>query len=80
MAVDLQDNVALRKYLIGIRQYLDAHLTIGLVGKLGRSNVILTPHVAFYSDASMLDNRKISSANVRNFLDGNDVDVRRFIL
>jgi len=32
----------------------------------GRSNVILTPHVAFYSDASMLDNRRISTANVRN--------------
>ena len=46
----------------------------------GRGNVILTPHVAFYSDTSMLDNRKISTANVRNFLDGNDVDVRRYIL
>jgi len=47
---------------------------------LGRDNVILTPHVAFYSDASMLDNRRISTANVRNFLDGKDQDVRRFVL
>jgi lactate dehydrogenase-like 2-hydroxyacid dehydrogenase len=47
---------------------------------LGRDNVILTPHVAFYSDASMLDNRRISTANVRNFLDGKDEDVRRFVL
>ena len=46
---------------------------------VGRSNVILTPHVAFYSDASMLDNRRISTANVRNFLDGKDDDVRRYI-
>jgi len=46
----------------------------------GRANVILTPHVAFYSDASMLDNRRISTANVRNFLDGKDEDVRRYVL
>ena len=46
----------------------------------GRSNVILTPHVAFYSDASMLDNRRISTTNIRNFLDGKDEDVRRFVL
>jgi len=46
---------------------------------VGRSNVILTPHVAFYSDASMLDNRRISTANVRNFLDGKDDDVRRYV-
>jgi D-3-phosphoglycerate dehydrogenase len=47
---------------------------------MGRSNVILTPHVAFYSDASMLDNRTISTANARNFLDGKDEDVRRYVL
>lgn len=47
---------------------------------MGRSNVILTPHVAFYSDASMLDNRRISTTNVRNFLDGKDEDVRRYVL
>ncbi|MEP5567670.1 MAG: C-terminal binding protein [Halioglobus sp.] len=47
---------------------------------IGRENVILTPHVAFYSDASMLENRKISTANVRSFLDGKNDDVRRFVL
>ena len=47
---------------------------------LGRDNVILTPHVAFYSDASMLDNRRISTANVRHFLDGKDEEVRRYVL
>ena len=46
---------------------------------VGRSNVILTPHVAFYSDASMLDNRRISTENVQNFLDGKDNDVRRYV-
>ena len=47
---------------------------------IGRENVILTPHVAFYSDSAMLDNRRISTANVRNFLDGKDEDVRRYVL
>lgn len=47
---------------------------------VGRSNVILTPHVAFYSDASILDNRRISASNVRNFLDGKDESVRRYVL
>ena len=46
----------------------------------GRGNVILTPHVAFYSDASILDNRSISASNIRHFLDGNDEDVRRYVL
>lgn len=47
---------------------------------IGRKNVILTPHVAFYSDASVQENRRISTSNVRNFLDGKDDDVRRFVL
>ena len=45
----------------------------------GRSNVILTPHVAFYSDASILENRRISASNIRNFLDGKHENVRRYI-
>ena len=47
---------------------------------MGRANVILTPHVAFYSDASILDNRRISTSNIRFFLDGNHDDVRRYVL
>ena len=50
------------------------------VSKLtGRANVILTPHVAFYSDASMLENREISTSNIRNFLDGRHENIRRYI-
>jgi len=46
----------------------------------GLPNVILTPHVAFYSDASILDNRRISTSNIRYFLDGQHEAVRRYIL
>jgi len=50
------------------------------VSKLsGRANVILTPHIAFYSDASILENREISSSNIRNFLDGRHESIRRYI-
>jgi D-3-phosphoglycerate dehydrogenase len=46
---------------------------------IGRHNVILTPHMAFYSDASMLASREISARNIRNFLDDKHEDVRRYI-
>jgi D-3-phosphoglycerate dehydrogenase len=45
----------------------------------GRSNVILTPHVAFYSDASILDNRRISASNIRYCLEGNHDAVKRYV-
>ena len=45
----------------------------------GRDNVVLTPHVAFYSDASIRDNRTISAQNMRNHLDGNHDAVRHYI-
>jgi len=45
----------------------------------GRSNVILTPHVAFYSDASIVENRKVSARNIRNFLDGEHAKVRKYV-
>jgi phosphoglycerate dehydrogenase-like enzyme len=53
----------------------DLHAT----GLIGRPNVILTPHTAFYSDASMLDSRKISAGNIRSYLDGRHEDVRRYV-
>jgi D-3-phosphoglycerate dehydrogenase len=48
-------------------------------GLVARPNVILTPHMAFYSDASMLESRKISAGNIRSFLDGKHEDVRRYV-
>ena len=45
----------------------------------GRSNVILTPHVAFYSEASILENRRVSAGNIRNFLDGEHAKVRKYV-
>lgn len=45
----------------------------------GRHNVVLTPHVAFYSDRSILENRRISAGNIRHFLDGEHSDVRKYI-
>lgn len=46
---------------------------------IGRPNVILTPHVAFYSDRSILENRRLSASNIRNFLDGRHDQVRKYI-
>jgi lactate dehydrogenase-like 2-hydroxyacid dehydrogenase len=63
----------------GLDVLIDESPDLGSSSLVGRRNVILTPHVAFYSDASMLDNRRISTANVRHFLDGNDDEVRRYI-
>jgi phosphoglycerate dehydrogenase-like enzyme len=48
-------------------------------GLIGRPDVILTPHMAFYSDASMLESREISASNIRSFLDGRHGDVRRYV-
>lgn len=47
---------------------------------LNRDNVILTPHVAFYSEASILENREVSASNIRNFLDEHHEEVRRYIV
>jgi lactate dehydrogenase-like 2-hydroxyacid dehydrogenase len=63
----------------GLDVLVDESPDLAASSLVGRSNVILTPHVAFYSDASMLDNRRISTANARNFLDGKDDQVRRYI-
>lgn len=38
---------------------------------VGRENVILTPHVAFYSKMSMYLNKKISMENAMNVIEGN---------
>ncbi len=46
---------------------------------IGRANVILTPHAAFYSDDSMRENRRLSARNIRRFLDGNHAGVRKYV-
>ncbi len=46
---------------------------------LGRENVILTPHVAFYSEQSMLENRRISAQNIRYVLENRFDDVFKFV-
>jgi D-3-phosphoglycerate dehydrogenase len=45
----------------------------------GRDDVILTPHVAFYSDQSLQDCRRISAANIRHFFAGRPDEVFRFV-
>lgn len=52
---------------------------LGTSPLVGRDNVILTPHVAFYSDASIQKNRRISASNIRHFLDGEHSGVKRYI-
>lgn len=46
---------------------------------LGRNNVIITPHVAFNSEQSLHDNRRISALNITNFLAGRIDEVYRFV-
>jgi D-3-phosphoglycerate dehydrogenase len=45
----------------------------------GRRDVLLTPHVAFYSESAMADLRRISAQNVRAFLEGHPDRVFRLI-
>jgi D-3-phosphoglycerate dehydrogenase len=46
---------------------------------VGRRDVILTPHVAFYSEAALDDLMRISAANIRAFLEGRPEDVFRLV-
>ncbi len=46
---------------------------------IGRNNVIVTPHAAFYSDESILENRRLSAQNIRRFLDGDHAGVRKYV-
>jgi D-3-phosphoglycerate dehydrogenase len=45
----------------------------------GRDDVLLTPHVAFYSETALEDLRRISAANIAAFLDGRPQDVFRLV-
>ena len=45
----------------------------------GRRDVLLTPHVAFYSDAALADLRRISAQNIAAFLEGRVQQVFRLV-
>ena len=45
----------------------------------GRNDVLLTPHVAFYSEAALADLRRISAQNIQAFLQGRPGDVYRLV-
>jgi D-3-phosphoglycerate dehydrogenase len=45
----------------------------------GRADVILTPHVAFYSEDSLADLRRISAQNIQAYLQGRPGDVFRLV-
>jgi D-3-phosphoglycerate dehydrogenase len=45
----------------------------------GRDDVLLTPHVAFYSEAALEDLRRISAQNVCSFLQGRPEELSRLV-
>ncbi len=46
---------------------------------IGRDDVLLTPHVAFYSETALDDLRRISAANITAFLEGRPEAVFRLV-
>jgi D-3-phosphoglycerate dehydrogenase len=46
---------------------------------VGRPDVLLTPHVAFYSESALEDLRRISASNIREFLEGRPDQVFRLV-
>ena len=63
----------------GLDVLCDESADISASRMTGRHNVILTPHVAFYSDASILESRQVSASNIRHFLDGNHEQVNKYV-
>ncbi|HUG04451.1 MAG TPA: C-terminal binding protein [Steroidobacteraceae bacterium] len=47
---------------------------------VGRRDVVLTPHVAFYSESSMADLRRISAQNIRAFMEDRPEEVFRLVV
>jgi D-3-phosphoglycerate dehydrogenase len=45
----------------------------------GRGDVLLTPHVAFYSESALEDLRRISAENICEFLEGRPERVFRLV-
>ena len=46
---------------------------------IGRTNVVITPHIAFYSEQSMRDVRTISARNIKYFIEKNYSQINRFV-
>ena len=46
---------------------------------IGRRDVLLTPHVAFYSESSMADLRRISAQTIRAFMEDRPEDIFRLV-
>ena len=46
---------------------------------VGRPDVLLTPHVAFYSESALQDLSRISASNIREFLEGRPDQVFRLV-
>ena len=46
---------------------------------VGRRDVLLTPHVAFFSESSVADLRRISAQNIRAFMEGRLEEVFRLV-
>jgi len=63
----------------GIDVLNDESASLNTSNLTGRSNVILTPHVAFYSDASELKSRTVAANNIHYFLEDQHEDVNQYI-
>jgi D-3-phosphoglycerate dehydrogenase len=46
----------------------------------GRPDVLLTPHVAFYSDTAMAELARISAGNITAWIEGRAGDVFRWVV
>ncbi|WP_125583234.1 NAD(P)-dependent oxidoreductase [Levilactobacillus cerevisiae] len=57
----------------------DEHPDLAHHPLVGRDNVIVTPHVAFYSQDSMAGLQRISTENIVNYLTGNKEDVFKLV-
>ena len=69
----------LRRSPISYTSCRDARTDLGHHPLVGRADVVLTPHVAFYSESALEDLRRISASNIREFLEGRPDRVFRLV-
>ena len=65
--------------VLAIMQFIGNWNNLMLPLILMRDDVLLTPHVAFYSETALDDLRRISAANIAAFLDGRPDAVFRLV-